>query len=70
MLSTPAGSDLDRADQHFLAHPDDHDTGLDPAALSPPTDRLRAAFDSADLADRIDQAWILPAQDDLDLLAY
>ncbi|UGT62028.1 hypothetical protein [Nocardia asteroides] len=70
MPFAPAGSDFDRADQHTLAHPDDHDTGLDPAALSPPPDRLRAAFDSAELTDRIDQAWILPADDALDLLAY
>ncbi|MFX0577939.1 hypothetical protein [Nocardia nepalensis] len=55
---TPAGSDFDRAGQNVPAH--DSDVGLDPTALQPPAETVRAAVDPADLADRIDQSCITP----------
>ncbi|MFC8043035.1 hypothetical protein [Nocardia sp. NPDC057353] len=65
MLVAPTGSDFDRADQHICVDPADRDTGLDPTAVFPPTERIRSAVDTAPIADRLDQAWILPADDDL-----
>lgn len=70
MIPAPAGSDFDRADQRIPVDPGEHDIGLDPAALHPLAERIRGAFDSAPIADRIEQAWILPPDDDTDLLAY
>ncbi|MFJ4653408.1 hypothetical protein ACIP5Y_19265 [Nocardia sp. NPDC088792] len=62
----PAGSDLDRAEQHTPVYDRDRDSGLDGAALRPPAEQLRAALDTAELADRIEQAWIVPYDDDRD----
>ncbi|MVU77587.1 hypothetical protein GPX89_10085 [Nocardia sp. ET3-3] len=66
ITSFPGGSDLDRAEQEILVYDADHDIGLDATALDPPTERFRPALDSADLADRIDQAWITPDTEDDD----
>jgi len=55
---TPAGSDFDRAGQSVPVH--DRDIELDTTALQPPAETVRAAVDPADLADRIEQAWIIP----------
>ncbi|MBF6240933.1 hypothetical protein [Nocardia otitidiscaviarum] len=49
------------------------DTGrtADPAAVPPLTERIRAAFDSAETDDRTDRTWTpLTADDDFDCLAY
>ncbi|MEV0355619.1 hypothetical protein AB0H71_06085 [Nocardia sp. NPDC050697] len=61
MTFTPTGGDADRADQRIPA---------DPAAPHPLADRIRGAFESSSAADRVDRAWVLPADDGLDLLAY
>ncbi|MEC3916407.1 hypothetical protein [Nocardia sp. CDC160] len=66
ITSFPNGSDLDRADQDILVYDADRDIGLDTTALDPPTERLRPVLDTADLADRIDQAWITPHREDDD----
>ncbi|WP_156161729.1 hypothetical protein [Nocardia vulneris] len=68
----PAGGDVDRAGQHAFADERDRDLGLDTAAVHPVAERIRAAFDAADLTDRIDQNWITPApfDDDYYCLAY
>ncbi|RMI35467.1 hypothetical protein [Nocardia stercoris] len=68
MTSTfvPAGSDFDRADQNILVYDRDRDAGLDPAPLAPPAETLRAAIESADLTDRIYQAWTTPLDCDDD----
>ncbi|MTE13765.1 hypothetical protein [Nocardia aurantiaca] len=60
----PAGSDLDHAEQHILADRRDDDIGLDTGVLRPPVEHARRVLDSADLADRIEQAWIAPHHDD------
>ncbi|MEU6585486.1 hypothetical protein [Nocardia sp. NPDC046763] len=62
----PAGSDLDRAEQHALVDDRDRDLGPDTTALHPLAERVRAAFDAADIADRIDQNWITPRPRDDD----
>ncbi|WP_067652201.1 hypothetical protein [Nocardia harenae] len=64
MTPIPAGSDLDRAAQHTPVIPADTESGLDTIALHPLAERIRTAFDTADLADRIDQAWTVPTDDD------
>ncbi|MGV9663824.1 hypothetical protein ACWDUL_08370 [Nocardia niigatensis] len=67
----PAGSDLDRAEQHTLVDADDRELGPDTTALHPLAERVRAVFDAADIADHIDQNWITPQpRDDYDCLAY
>lgn len=62
----PAGSDFDRAEQNILVGDSDLDIGLDTTALAPPTETMRAAIDTAQLADRIDQAWMTPLDCDDD----
>ncbi|GAB4586190.1 hypothetical protein [Nocardia sp. IFM 10818] len=70
----PAGSDLDRAEQHALVDERDRDLGLDAAAVQPVAERSRPVFDTADLTDRLDQNWITPVpsdyDDDYSCLAY
>ncbi|MFE9323351.1 hypothetical protein ACIHDR_40290 [Nocardia sp. NPDC052278] len=70
MTTFAAGSDLDRADQNIPVDDTDRDIGLDTSALHPLAERIRAAFDTADITDRIDQAWITPPADDHDILTY
>ncbi|MBY8856577.1 hypothetical protein K7711_08825 [Nocardia sp. CA2R105] len=65
-IFAPAGSDLDRAEQDILLRERERDAGLDISTLTPPPDTVRAALDPADLADRIDQAWITPLDCDDD----
>ncbi|MFQ6397479.1 hypothetical protein ACLMAJ_29020 [Nocardia sp. KC 131] len=62
----PAGSDVDRAEQNTLARDSDRDLGLDTTGLHPLAERIRTAFDSAEITDRIDQAWITPLDCDAD----
>ncbi|MEV6140190.1 hypothetical protein AB0L63_29935 [Nocardia sp. NPDC051990] len=57
---TPAGSDFDRAGQNVPVRDSDRDIGLDTTTLHPLAEAVRAAFDTAELTDRIDQAWITP----------
>ncbi|WP_458687774.1 hypothetical protein [Nocardia tengchongensis] len=70
----PAGSDLDRAEQHTLVDERDRDLGLDTAALRPLSERSRPVLDAADITDRLDQNWITPVpcddDDDYYCLAY
>ncbi|MFI6866185.1 hypothetical protein [Nocardia sp. NPDC050406] len=70
----PSGSDLDRAEQHTPVDEGDRELGLDTAALHPVAERSRPVFDTAELADRIDQNWITPVpcddDDDYSCLAY
>ncbi|MFD6358190.1 hypothetical protein [Nocardia tengchongensis] len=54
----PTGSDGDRAEQSFYVRDADREIGLDATALHPLAERVRAAFDTAAIADRCDQAWI------------
>ncbi|MFI6957990.1 hypothetical protein ACIBJI_31520 [Nocardia sp. NPDC050408] len=71
MPTPPAGSDLDRAEQNTPVRASDPDIGLDTTTLHPLAERVRAAFDSAAMYDRIDQAWFTPpdTDDDYDCLA-
>jgi hypothetical protein len=62
----PAGSDVDRAEQNTLARDSDRDAGLDTTGLHPLAEQIRTAFDSAEISDRIDQAWIIPLDCDDD----
>ncbi len=62
----PAGSDFDLAEQNTLVGDSDRDIGLDTTALAPPAETVRAAIDTAELTDRIDQAWITPLDCDDD----
>ncbi|MCC3313905.1 hypothetical protein [Nocardia africana] len=64
MTAMQSGSDLDRADQSIPVGDQDLDTGLDTRTLHPLAERIRAAFDSAAITDRIDQNWITPYDDD------
>lgn len=64
MTTIPSSGDLDRADQSTFVRDADRDIGLDTTALHPLAEHIRDAFDSADIADRIDQAWITPYPDD------
>lgn len=64
MTALPTGSDLDRAEQTIAADPTDHEAGPDTAALHPLAEPARSAFDTAALADRIEQAWLIPHDDD------
>ncbi|MFI6365608.1 hypothetical protein ACIBG0_22940 [Nocardia sp. NPDC050630] len=66
MPTLPAGSDLDLAEQNIPVRDSDTDIGLDTATLHPLAERIRAAFDSAAMSDRIDQAWITPLDTDND----
>ncbi|NKY88705.1 hypothetical protein [Nocardia veterana] len=66
-----SGSDLDRAEQNTPVIDRDLEAGLDTAAMHPLAERIRAAFDAAEISDRIDQNWITPHDDDeYDCLAY
>lgn len=59
-----SGSATDRAGRRAPARRRDRARpGIATAALRPPGQRFRAALDSANLADRIDRVWILPAHD-------
>ncbi|MFE3800346.1 hypothetical protein KHQ06_16120 [Nocardia tengchongensis] len=54
-----AGTDGDRAEQAVLVRDRDRELGLDTTALHPLAERVRAAFDTAATADRIDQNTIV-----------
>ncbi|WP_187687707.1 hypothetical protein [Nocardia wallacei] len=62
MNTIPAGAEADRAEQATVAHDSLH--GLDTTRVHPLAERMRAAFDAADIADRVDQAWITPLDED------
>ncbi|MEV0711555.1 hypothetical protein [Nocardia aurea] len=70
MTTIPTRTDADRADQLAPADPADRGLDLDTAASSPLAERVRDAFDAADITDRIDQSWITPTPDDDYPLAY
>ncbi|WP_067814490.1 hypothetical protein [Nocardia inohanensis] len=55
----PASSELD----HTLVDERDRVRGLDTAARHPLAERIRAAFDAAELADRIDHTATAPPED-------
>ncbi|MGV9662923.1 hypothetical protein [Nocardia niigatensis] len=56
----PAGTDGDHAEQARLVREADHDLGVDTTALHPLAEQIRAAFDTATVADLIDQNTITP----------
>ncbi|WP_330229335.1 hypothetical protein OHA40_25115 [Nocardia sp. NBC_00508] len=62
--TTPAGSDFDRVGQNVPVRDSDLDIGLGTTTLHPLAEALRAAIETADLTDRIDQALITPHDDD------
>lgn len=67
MTVLPTASQADRADQETFVSESDRELGLDVAAVH--ADRY--GLDTADLPDRIDQAWSVPsADDDFSCLAY
>ncbi len=66
MTAIAEGSELDRAEQRILVDDHDRDTGLDTTAMHPPSERSRTVFDTAALADRLDQNWITPPPRDDD----
>lgn len=69
MTVLPTASQADRADQETFVFDADHELGLDVTAVH--AGESEHSIDSADLSDRIDQAWSVPcADDDLSCLAY
>ncbi|WP_067673179.1 cold-shock protein [Nocardia miyunensis] len=54
----PAGSDADRAEQNTLIR--DRESALDGTRMHPLAEKIRTAFERAEITDRIDQAWIAP----------
>lgn len=70
MTVLPSASEADRADQQSFVFDRDRDLGLDLTAVR--TGEPERGIDTADLADRIDQAWSTGYADDDDLscLAY
>ncbi|KAA8889509.1 hypothetical protein F3087_11360 [Nocardia colli] len=71
MTTIPTRDEADYAEQLIPANPDRAaDVGLDTTALTPPTEHLGGAFDTADLADRYEQSLIIPIPDDDYPLAY
>lgn len=66
MTPVPACSHLDLAEQRILAYGSDRDIGPNTTALRPLTEHVRAAFEAAALADRIDQVRLTPHDDDDD----
>ncbi|GAA5089055.1 hypothetical protein [Nocardia iowensis] len=69
MTTIPAGNPADYAEQRIPVH-DPEAAGLDATALTPLAERIRRAFDSADIADRIEQSVITPLPDDDYPFAY
>ncbi|MGK8523846.1 hypothetical protein ACRS6B_20915 [Nocardia asteroides] len=70
MSPFPVRDDAGHTEQDVLAYHADHDFGLDTTALTPLAERVRAAFDSAGIADRIDQSLLTPLPDEDYPLAY
>ncbi|WP_040787103.1 hypothetical protein [Nocardia pneumoniae] len=70
MAPIPSSNDADYAEQHTLVCATDQDTGLDTTALTPLAERIRAAFDSAETTDRIEQSFLTPLPDEDYPLAY
>ena len=69
MTVLPTASQADRADQEAFVFDDDREVGLDVTAVL--ADACEHSIDTADLSDRIDQAWSVPcADDDISCLAY
>ncbi len=62
----PTGSDVDRAEQNALIYDSDREAGLDADRVHPLAEQIRAAFEHAEITDRIDQAWITPLDCDDD----
>lgn len=62
MTTIPTGEPADHAEQLTPAYLDD--SGWDNTMLSPAPEPLRPGFDTADVADHLDQAWITPLPDD------
>ncbi|MFB8280416.1 hypothetical protein [Nocardia colli] len=62
MATIPTGEPADHLEQLTAAYTDD--SGWDTSMLTPAPEFLRAGVDPADVADRIDQAWITPLPDD------
>ncbi|ONM47981.1 hypothetical protein [Nocardia donostiensis] len=65
-MTIPAFDHADFADQNTFAHDEDRDIGLDTTAVTPLAEKVRAAFDTAETTDRIEQSHItlLPNDDD------
>jgi hypothetical protein len=70
MSAFPMSNDADYAEQDVLAYHADHDFGLDTTTLTPLAERIRTAFDTAGIADRIDQSLLTPLPDEDYPLAY
>ncbi|MFE7720791.1 hypothetical protein ACFU44_17305 [Nocardia rhizosphaerihabitans] len=69
MTGLPNATQADRADQETFVFDADRDLGLDVTAVH--AGESAHAVDTADLSDRIDQAWSVPcADDDISCLAY
>ncbi|AXK84573.1 hypothetical protein IU443_01565 [Nocardia farcinica] len=71
MSTIPTADYADRADQFTPILADDQGADMDLVASNPLAERIRRAFDDADLADRIDQSISTPLPDEDDYpLAY
>ncbi|GGN98256.1 hypothetical protein [Nocardia rhizosphaerihabitans] len=71
MTVLPTAAEADRAEQETFVFDSDRDLGLNVTAVH--ADESEHGIDTADLADRIDQAWSVPYaddDDDLSCLAY
>lgn len=68
MTALPTASEADRVDQETYVVDQDRESGLDIAAVL--ATKSERGIDTADLADRIDQAWSIPHADDDLCLAY
>ncbi|MFC9876249.1 hypothetical protein [Nocardia salmonicida] len=69
MIAFPTTSQADRADQEAFVFDADREVGLDFTAVL--ADASEHSIDTAELSDRIDQAWSVPcADDDISCLAY
>lgn len=69
MTVLPTASQADRIDQEIFVFDADRELGLDVTAVE--AGELEHGLDTADPADRIDQAWSVPcADDDFFCLAY
>ncbi|MFI9401311.1 hypothetical protein [Nocardia sp. NPDC052316] len=64
MTTIPAGNAADLAEQQVAVHDYDVPTGLDETAIPPLAERIRDAFEAADITDRIEQSLITPLPDD------
>ncbi|QBS41288.1 hypothetical protein [Nocardia sp. CS682] len=70
MTTIPAGSAADLAEQQAAVYDFDVPTGLDETAIPPLAERIRDAFEAADITDRIEQSLITPLPDDDYPFAY